>query len=138
MATRDAYIKITNQSPYGITGLAISTVHGKRSDDDTHSSSLKPNDSTEFHSESDGFMTGTEGTITGNAIDGTFNTQGSFSVHYYDPFSGVNHFDVTSSGGINIACAGNSDDQPYKLDCTISRSTELETEVVTVEDQITV
>ncbi len=64
-------------------------------------------------------MTGTEGHLSYEAIDSNFDTVGTVTIHYADPYSGVNHSDAQQTGQVAVNCNGNTDGQPFQVHCTV-------------------
>jgi hypothetical protein len=107
-AARSVIVKVQNNSPATLFLASATLSHGIWSDNMYPPQQIAPGANIQFASESQGFMTGTEGVATYTAIDLKNPSQnGPIQLHWDDPYSGSNFYGhsepwflrVTPSGG---------------------------------------
>lgn len=118
MATRSTRITLVNDTDEDLTLTSSSLDHGEWSDGFESPVNIGPHAAAVFQSESAGFMTGTEGTVT-YAIGGDGD---EITVHWDNPFAGSNTHWESLSHGFELTRTGH-DDANAELELTLQPST---------------
>ena len=105
MSARSATIKLQNKtkSKLSLTGAKLS--HGVWSENQYPPESIEAGGSGTWESESDGFMTGTQGSASYHLVD-----SGTVTVSWDNPYAGSNSYSDSAPKGFTISRTGGSGD----------------------------
>ncbi|MGN6107956.1 MAG: aegerolysin family protein [Kofleriaceae bacterium] len=108
-AARSTIVKITNNSSATLFLGSATLSHGIWSDNMYPPQQIQPGASIQFASESQGFMTGTEGNALYTAIVLTDTSKnGSMSLHWDNPYAGSNAYGHSEPWFLNVSTSGGS------------------------------
>ena len=116
MSSRSTLIKFNNETNSALSRTYMNLDHGVWSSNMVPSETIPAHESSTCQSESDGFMTGTEGTVSYN-LPG----KGEVKLNWDNPFSGSNEYSATAPAGCSIARdggGGNNASVTFTLTCS--------------------
>ena len=105
MASRSTTVKFQNNTDLPMTLINAKLSHGAWSQNLYPPENIAPNGTGTWESQSDGFMTGTEGTATymlGNV--------GDVTVDWENPFAGSNKYSSSAPNGYELSHSGGGGD----------------------------
>ena len=106
MASRSVQVHFKNNSDSVLTLKKAALSHGEWSRDDQPPSSIEGGEqNVQWGSESDGFMTGTEGYATY-----TLGSGGELTVNWDNPYYGSNSYSCSAPGGYSCNHSGGGED----------------------------
>lgn len=108
-AARSVIVKVQNNSSATLFLGSATLSHGIWSDNMYPPQQIQPGASIQFASESQGFMTGTQGTALYTAINLQQTVQnGSVALNWDDPFSGSNSYGHSEPWFLRVSSSGGS------------------------------
>ncbi len=100
-AARSTQVTVKNKSSVDLARVEAGLAHGIWSKDSFPPETIVAGDTVSFQTESDGFMTGTEGKAKYYAV-----SHGIVALHWDNPYSGSNKYDVDVPSGIHASTSG--------------------------------
>jgi len=104
MASRSTNVTLINNTDLTLILTQATLSHGVWSDGLYPPEKIAPHSKGNWQSESDGFMTGTEGTVTYTVENGT----GNVVIHWDNPYAGGNGYSSSAPNGYEISQSGGS------------------------------
>ena len=106
MSARSTTVKLQNTTDFTLTLINAELDHGIWSQNQYPPRTIGPKSEGSWMSESDGFMTGTEGSVTYQLSD----SKGNVYIEWDNPYIGSNSYKHTAPAGFEISQSGGSGD----------------------------